>query len=127
MGVKNARWKVSTMGCGGLWLKSVLVGKVLNEREESLQIGSQWREEGYTEREVWLWEFRVRLVVSRWHLGDCRRSADLSFCRNVALTVRSVARASRGHPRYPHTCSFTQTPGPIPVSTVARGSTRSQT
>lgn len=59
-------------------------------------------------------------------LDDCNRNAT-SFCRNGALTVRSVARASRGHLRCPHICSSTQTPGPTPVSTAARGSIRSQT
>lgn len=51
----------------------------------------------------------------------------LSIHRNEALTVRSVARASRGHLRCPHTCLSIQTPGPTLVSTVARGSTKSQT
>ncbi|XP_048670413.1 zinc finger protein Gfi-1 isoform X2 [Marmota marmota marmota] len=46
--------------------------------------------------------------------------------RSAALTVRSVARASRDHLHCPHTCLFTQTLGLTPVSTVARGSTRSQ-
>ena len=51
----------------------------------------------------------------------------LSLCRNGALTVRSVAKASKGRLRCPHICSSTQTPGPTPVSTAARGSIRSQT
>lgn len=47
-----------------------------------------------------------------------------SFCRNVALIVRSVARVLRDLLLCPPTCSSTQTHGPIPASIAGRGSTR---
>lgn len=44
--------------------------------------------------------------------------------RNAALIVRSVERVLRDLLLCPPTCLSTRTPGPIPVSTVGRGSTR---
>lgn len=79
----------------------------------------------YTHDSLWaLKETLVRLYVSV--CGDIV-SCTVPVSRSGALAARCVERCSSARPPCPHTSSSTQTRGPTPASTAARGSTRSLT
>lgn len=71
----------------------------------------------------------TRLIVGCWGGEVVTQTHPLraSRFRKGASTARSAAKASRGRPLCPRTCSSTPTHGPTRASSAGRGSTRSPT